>query len=317
MAKANLLRFSTKYQDDETGDLYYGLRYYNASTGRWLSKDPIGELGGPNLYGFLLSAPTLGWDYLGCGDSYWGDVAETAGAMGRGVGHGAGQIGYFFGDLLLGFVVVVVPESCSCKLLNTLDNMGYQGSQLTTDAGGSYGGLKTGAKVFVAPVLAPIGVGVSAYKSVNAAMEGDLETAGRQWGEGSLNAALTLAPYANGPSGTGGYTGVGTLGEAMYNLTPKAMTTLPRRTQLQIRSLAGRRAEGALLEDMGPDAVTQLQIRPRLANGKLAEWWFTADGICKRGGGFEIREFKASTFAPLTKGQTEVDPILWTGKRRN
>ena len=46
-------RFSTKYEDAETGLLYYGYRYYNAETGRWLSRDPIGELGGLNLYGFV------------------------------------------------------------------------------------------------------------------------------------------------------------------------------------------------------------------------------------------------------------------------
>jgi RHS repeat-associated protein len=45
MAKLNPFRFSTKYQDDENDLLYYGYRYYNASTGRWLSKDPITELG--------------------------------------------------------------------------------------------------------------------------------------------------------------------------------------------------------------------------------------------------------------------------------
>jgi RHS repeat-associated protein len=58
MAKANPFRFSTKYQDDETDLLYYGYRYYNPSTGRWVSRDPIGEKGGPNLYGFV-SADSL------------------------------------------------------------------------------------------------------------------------------------------------------------------------------------------------------------------------------------------------------------------
>ena len=43
MAKANPFRFSTKYQDDETDLVYYGFRYYNASTGRWLSRDPLGD----------------------------------------------------------------------------------------------------------------------------------------------------------------------------------------------------------------------------------------------------------------------------------
>jgi RHS repeat-associated protein len=45
MAKANPFRFSTKYQDDESDLLYYGYRYLNASTGRFLSRDPINEPG--------------------------------------------------------------------------------------------------------------------------------------------------------------------------------------------------------------------------------------------------------------------------------
>ena len=43
MSKLNPFRFSTKYNDDETDLLYYGYRYYNSSTGRWLSRDPIAE----------------------------------------------------------------------------------------------------------------------------------------------------------------------------------------------------------------------------------------------------------------------------------
>lgn len=58
-------RFSTKYQDAETGLLYYGYRYYDAETGRWLSRDPIGERGGLNLYGMVGNDPINFWDYLG------------------------------------------------------------------------------------------------------------------------------------------------------------------------------------------------------------------------------------------------------------
>jgi RHS repeat-associated protein len=43
MAKANSLRFSTKFQDDETDLIYYGYRYLGASTGRWLNHDPLGD----------------------------------------------------------------------------------------------------------------------------------------------------------------------------------------------------------------------------------------------------------------------------------
>ena len=46
-------RYSTKYEDTETGLLYYGYRYYNAETGRWLNRDPVEEQGGLNLYGFV------------------------------------------------------------------------------------------------------------------------------------------------------------------------------------------------------------------------------------------------------------------------
>ena len=58
LAKNNPIRFSTKYQDDES-DLYdYGYRYYEASTGTWQNRDPIGERGGINLYEFGLNDPT-------------------------------------------------------------------------------------------------------------------------------------------------------------------------------------------------------------------------------------------------------------------
>jgi RHS repeat-associated protein len=65
MAKANPFRFSTKYQDDETDFLYYGYRYYNASTGRWLSGDPIGEKGGVNLYALAANEPLSRTDSVG------------------------------------------------------------------------------------------------------------------------------------------------------------------------------------------------------------------------------------------------------------
>jgi len=52
-ATLNPFRFSTKYTDDETGMVDYGLRYYIPSTGCWPSRDPIAERGGVNLYGFV------------------------------------------------------------------------------------------------------------------------------------------------------------------------------------------------------------------------------------------------------------------------
>ena len=83
--------------DSETGLHYYGYRYYNPTLGRWPSRDPIGELGGPlllttdalqaaslvdagtlfrlflehfveeerNLYSFVQNNPIRDTDYLG------------------------------------------------------------------------------------------------------------------------------------------------------------------------------------------------------------------------------------------------------------
>ncbi len=65
VASANSYRFSTKPQDTETGHLYYGYRFYNPQTGRWINRDPIEEQGGLNLYGFVGNDGMNGWDLLG------------------------------------------------------------------------------------------------------------------------------------------------------------------------------------------------------------------------------------------------------------
>jgi RHS repeat-associated protein len=57
--------FSTKYEDIETGLLYYGYRYYDPVTGRWPSRDPIEERGGVNLYGIVGNNNINYLDYLG------------------------------------------------------------------------------------------------------------------------------------------------------------------------------------------------------------------------------------------------------------
>lgn len=58
-------RFSTKFTDAETGLVYYGHRYYDVSLGRFINRDPIGEAGGANLYGFVGNSPNNSVDVLG------------------------------------------------------------------------------------------------------------------------------------------------------------------------------------------------------------------------------------------------------------
>lgn len=56
---------STKYTDSETGLLYYGYRYYSPGLGRWISKDPMQESGGHNVYAYILNEPISNMDPLG------------------------------------------------------------------------------------------------------------------------------------------------------------------------------------------------------------------------------------------------------------
>jgi RHS repeat-associated protein len=64
-AASNPLRFSTKFTDAESGHVYYGYRYYQPQTGRWLIRDPLGETGGLNLNGFVSNNPVNKIDALG------------------------------------------------------------------------------------------------------------------------------------------------------------------------------------------------------------------------------------------------------------
>lgn len=74
-------QFSTKYTDAETGLLYYGFRYYSAELGRWLSRDPIGERGGLNLYGMVGNNAVNTIDWLGllelCVQSPYSDMDNS------------------------------------------------------------------------------------------------------------------------------------------------------------------------------------------------------------------------------------------------
>ena len=58
-------RFSAKYFDAETGLYYYGYRFYHPVLMRWLTRDPIEERGGRNLYAFCDNGMPRKFDALG------------------------------------------------------------------------------------------------------------------------------------------------------------------------------------------------------------------------------------------------------------
>jgi len=59
-------RFSTVYYKPETGLYDYGLRMMNVNTGRFVNRDPAEEeVGGANLYAFVMNDAVNAWDLLG------------------------------------------------------------------------------------------------------------------------------------------------------------------------------------------------------------------------------------------------------------
>ncbi|MEO5913302.1 MAG: RHS repeat-associated core domain-containing protein [Luteolibacter sp.] len=86
--------FHGEFIDRDTGLYNYGYRYYSPQLGRWLSKDPIGEDGGLNLYAFVGNNSTNQNDYLGLdtqnvdvkviGHSMWGSerIQDVSGLKG-------------------------------------------------------------------------------------------------------------------------------------------------------------------------------------------------------------------------------------------
>ncbi len=48
-----------------------GHRFYSANMSRWISRDPLGEAGGVNLFMFCLNSPVTTYDYLGLYPGEW------------------------------------------------------------------------------------------------------------------------------------------------------------------------------------------------------------------------------------------------------
>jgi RHS repeat-associated protein len=57
--------YQSQICDWESGKYYWKYRYYDTSTGRWLSRDLIAEQGGMNLYGFVGNGPVNRADPFG------------------------------------------------------------------------------------------------------------------------------------------------------------------------------------------------------------------------------------------------------------
>lgn len=76
----NPWRFSSKRHDSETGLVNHGRRLYDPAIGRWISKDPLGDVEGPNGYRFVRNNPVMLVDPEGLtsADSVWNSLYDMA-----------------------------------------------------------------------------------------------------------------------------------------------------------------------------------------------------------------------------------------------
>ena len=61
------LRYPGQYYDQETGFFYNGARYYDPGTGRYVTSDPVGLMGGVNTYAYGMDNPLYYADPSGYG----------------------------------------------------------------------------------------------------------------------------------------------------------------------------------------------------------------------------------------------------------
>jgi RHS repeat-associated protein len=113
-ATANTYRFSSKEIHVTSGLYYYGYRFYDPNSQRWLNRDPIGEFGGINLYDYVANNPVdrvdafghaIGWDCIACAAAIAGKLGGIAAGCASGC-RGAHPFGQCVSDCVrssLGF----------------------------------------------------------------------------------------------------------------------------------------------------------------------------------------------------------------------
>ena len=118
MADVFSFRYSTKYYDPETGFYYYGYRFYSPELMRWITRDPIGEEGGVNLYAMCGNSPVNAIDNLGLSkywDNYMSYQTYTTGDVWKQVG---GNIYWLY------LTDAKYENSCALRVSRSLVNSG-------------------------------------------------------------------------------------------------------------------------------------------------------------------------------------------------
>ena len=106
-------RFQSKLYQAQSGFVYFGYRWYDPTIGRWLSRDPIAEDGGLNLYAYCAQNPLALFDPDGRWVETAADVANLAldaQSLGENLGEGRwGSAALDSAGLLLDGAAAIIP----------------------------------------------------------------------------------------------------------------------------------------------------------------------------------------------------------------
>ena len=114
----NPFRYTAREFDLETGFFFYRARYYDQTSGRFVSEDPIGFHAGVNFYDYVLNRPTVFLDRTG--------LRQNRMARTRRHGHGAAKSNAPYTS--------VHPTRNLQQTRDSLDNMTDQAVTNTSDA---------------------------------------------------------------------------------------------------------------------------------------------------------------------------------------
>lgn len=235
-------KMNTK-DEDPTGLVNHGFRYYDLETDTWLTRDPAGFIDGPNLYAYVQQNPWTSFDPQGLQQAYPDDrynphaQAQVAEGLLRGLNGaltlpklflrpfmtspGSTEQGQAFGDL---FHAVTYMPGSDLRISPQQDVAAVKSMFTTPEGLGNLaGGLLAGKLItsLRAPELAPSGMSAQTISRLNGEVPAVGTEVSRNWGgkSGPFGESWTDVPFSQqsreglglGRSNTGEFASFGSL----------------------------------------------------------------------------------------------------------
>ena len=137
-----MIAWTGRFHDPDTGLQWNGARWYNSTIGRWMSQDPLGLMPGPNPYEYAYNSPT--------------NFVDPSGLWGKASGQGPGFWPTFFS--VLGTEVKSIGEFYSGN-----SEQAYKDGPFGQSSGGVRTAVGVSLGVSSVAIVSAAGVGAGEY----------------------------------------------------------------------------------------------------------------------------------------------------------